>query len=270
VRNPFYEGLRPDWLFTIVELEPVLPRLEELQRKTLERLRLSGGTIERVTFFRHSIFYPKNRKLLVEVRVENPSQENGRVVFDLQGAVVDVVGGPSSEDSGGTKAVGLTDVTPERVSAFEALAVSHEDLLKKYHDALWDKTWASAPAKLFKLPRSDFQQWAACQRDLLANVEKILNVYAEKKPPSDEIASTRLASHTRQRQFWEAERQYWDASCRQTKLFDTNWTEWTTKGFPEEANRKPWHQEIVRLEGERDAALKRISELKSQQQEKDQ
>ena len=187
MRNPFYEGLRPDWLFTIVELEPVLPRLEELQRKTLERLRLSGGTIERVTFFRHSIFYPKNRKLLVEVRVENPSQENGRVVFDLQGAVVDVVGGPSSEDSGGTKAVGLTDVTPERVSAFETLAVSHEDLLKKYHDALWGKTWASAPAKLFKLPRSDFQQWAACQRDLLANVEKILNVYAEKKPPSDEI-----------------------------------------------------------------------------------
>ena len=65
----------------VADLEPVLPNLAALQQKTLERLRLGEGAVQRVTFFRHSAFYPQNRKVLVEIRVENPKGENGRVVL---------------------------------------------------------------------------------------------------------------------------------------------------------------------------------------------
>ena len=92
-RNPFHPGFNKSWLFTLAELEPALPLLSQLQGKTLERLRLSEATVQRVTFFRHSPFYPQNRKVLVEIRVANPQGEEGRVVYDLQGAVVDTVGG---------------------------------------------------------------------------------------------------------------------------------------------------------------------------------
>jgi hypothetical protein len=91
--NPFHPGFNKTWLFTVAELDPVLPILGELEKKTLERLRVSEGKVERVTFFRHSVFYPDNRKMLAEIRVENAQRESGRVVYDLTGAVIDVVGG---------------------------------------------------------------------------------------------------------------------------------------------------------------------------------
>jgi hypothetical protein len=55
--SPLHDGFKKDWLFTLPELEPIWPLLDELKRKAVDRLQLSGGTVERVTFYRNSVFY---------------------------------------------------------------------------------------------------------------------------------------------------------------------------------------------------------------------
>ncbi len=85
--TPYYKGWTDDWLFDLDELEKtVLPILGDLQKKAVERLGFPAGEkIERVTFYRHTPFYPDNKKLLVEIR---PGA--GYMIFDSRGGVVQV------------------------------------------------------------------------------------------------------------------------------------------------------------------------------------
>lgn len=270
-RNPFHQGFNKTWLFTVAELEPVLPKLAELQRKTLERLKVKEGMVQRVTFFRHSVFYPQNRKVLVEIRVENSKGEDGRVVYDLQGAEIDVVGGaPESKPDSSSEAeapanfrpLGITDATPARVKKFNSHFDALQALIDKYGQTRWYKMKVSAPGDLSTLPREEFLKYKKMQSEILERVDQILKVYAERNPPSDAIATSKAKPPARRREFWEAHRAAWEASCQQAKVQDENWAEWIAAGIPEnESQHKPWQKEFTRLEGVMDAAGKRIKEL---------
>ena len=269
--NPFHPGFNKSWLFAFADLEPALPLLPQLQRKTLERLRLDEATVQRVTFFRHSPFYPQNRKVLVEIRVANPKGEEGRVVYDLQGAVVDTVGGkPTRAADSGTDAgppaklrpVGMTDATPERVAKFDSLSASYEKLGKKLQNTRWSKVRTSDPKKVRTLPREVFGEMMKVQQELLDCADQILAVYAERQPPSDAIASSKAKPYERNREYWETQRQLSDVALKQTTLVDENWAEWVATGRPDDAAEfKPWHKEASRLQEEIEAANERIAEL---------
>ncbi len=270
-RNPFHQGFKKTWLFTVADLEPVLPNLASLQQKTLERLRISEGAVQRVTFFRHSVFYPQNRKVLVEIRVENPKGEDGRVVYDLRGAVIDVVGGgPESEPVASSeeeapanlRSLGMTDATPQRVVKFDSLFVSFVKLNKKFGETKVSKLRESAPEKIFTLPRAEFKKFGKAQCDILECIDGVLKVFAERTPPSDSIASSAVVPQARTREFWEACRKVWDACCQQSKVLEENWAEWTALGNPPDApDKKPWQREVDRLQGEIGVAQKRVDEL---------
>ncbi len=85
-QTPFYGGFTDEWLFDLDEIEKAaLPILADLKKRALERLGPAAGSkIERVTFYRHTPFYPDNKKLLVEIRPDKA----GYMIFDGRGGVV--------------------------------------------------------------------------------------------------------------------------------------------------------------------------------------
>jgi hypothetical protein len=90
-QTAFYKGFTSDWMFTLDELEKAaLPTLAERQNDTLARLGMADGKITRVTFHRHSPFYPGNKKLLIEIRAEGKTGD-GYVVYDDGGSALDVI-----------------------------------------------------------------------------------------------------------------------------------------------------------------------------------
>jgi hypothetical protein len=91
-KSPFDQNFDQKDLFGPSEFQGFESRLNDLEKKTLDRLRIPGGQINRLTFFRQSPFYPRNKKLLLEIWCEGSRGLHGRIVYDAIGAVVDVVG----------------------------------------------------------------------------------------------------------------------------------------------------------------------------------
>jgi hypothetical protein len=89
--SPFYKGFKSEWMFTIDDLEKtVMPKIVEREKDTLARLHMPEGKLTRVTFHRHSPFYPGNKKLLIEIRATGKAGD-GYVVYDDAGGVLDVI-----------------------------------------------------------------------------------------------------------------------------------------------------------------------------------
>lgn len=91
-KSPFDQNFEQHDLFGAAEYQPFEPRLADFEKKTLDRLRIADGQVTRLTWFRKSPFYPRNKKVLLEIRTEGRQGRSGRVVWDSSGAVVDVVG----------------------------------------------------------------------------------------------------------------------------------------------------------------------------------
>jgi hypothetical protein len=265
-QSPFDQGFDQKDLFGVADLQGFEARLAELEKKTIDRLRIPDGTIKNLSFYRRSPFYPGNKKLLLEIWGEGAKGLSGRVVYDAPGAEFDAVtpSGPASEDTTPPdfKPLGTTDATADRVARFDTLFTSFLSLWKKYGDTRWGKMRVSAPDKVLTLPREEFRKWAKVQRELLNCVDQILKIFAEHQPPADAIMSSKAAAHTSKREFWEGERQVWDGSCQQSKLLDENWADWVAHGFPAtETQYKPWQKEVMRLQGEINAAQQRLDAL---------
>ena len=80
----------PDWFFDLAQAQPIGARLAQLEQDTLARLGLTGGKIERITISKQKIFMPRNDRVTIEIRAEE-GRRDGRVVYDLNGNVVDIV-----------------------------------------------------------------------------------------------------------------------------------------------------------------------------------
>ena len=61
-----------------------------MEQDTLTRLGLADGKIERITISKQKLFMPRNDRVLIEVRAE-AGKRQGRVVYDVNGKVVDIV-----------------------------------------------------------------------------------------------------------------------------------------------------------------------------------
>ena len=80
----------PDWFFDLSQAQPIGGRLAQLEQDTLTRLGLADGKIERITISKQKIFMPRNDRVVIEIRAEE-GRRGGRVVYDLNGNVVDIV-----------------------------------------------------------------------------------------------------------------------------------------------------------------------------------
>jgi hypothetical protein len=80
----------PDWYFDLAQAQPVAAHWQEMQQDALTRLGLADGKIERITISKQKLFMPRNDRILVEVRAES-GKRDGRVVYDVNGKVVDIV-----------------------------------------------------------------------------------------------------------------------------------------------------------------------------------
>jgi hypothetical protein len=265
-QSPFDANFKQNELFSPAELQGFEPRLADLAKRTIDRLRIPEGKIKNLSFYRRSPFYPRNNKFLLEIWCEGSKGLSGRVVYDVSGAEFDIVtpSGLASDDTSppNFKLLGTTDATADRVARFDTLFTSFLTLSQKYGDTRWSKMRVSAPDKVLTLPREEFRKWTKVQRELLDCVNQILKIFAEHHPPSDAIMSSKAAAHASKREFWESHRKVWDASCQQSNLLDKNWADWVAHGFPAaEAKYKPWQKEVMRLQSEISAAQQRIDEL---------
>jgi hypothetical protein len=80
----------PDWFFDLSQIQPIGARWDQLKQDTLTRLGLTGGKIERITISKQKIFMPGNDRVTIEIRAEE-GRRDGRVVYDLNGKMVDIV-----------------------------------------------------------------------------------------------------------------------------------------------------------------------------------
>jgi hypothetical protein len=264
-RDPRTKGPPETWRTSLAEVEGVLPKLPALYQKARERLQLPQGSIERVTVNRADVFYPNNKKALLEIRVEVPG-DSGRVIYDFNGVEFDAVTPNSYSDSEKTapnlKPLGITDTTPARVKKLTALLETFIALLDKESNTPWGKMRKGDQDKLRTLPREEYRKWLKVRREMLDCADKITKLFAERKPPADAIAATADIDKPNTRAYWEAQRALEDVSCRQWKIYDDNWDDWVAHGFPKvETDYKPWHKEVVRLRAEITAAQKRVDEL---------
>jgi hypothetical protein len=86
----FYRGFGAESFFDLDEIEAALSsKLAQMERTTLERLKISEGKIKFITITKHPMMQPINRKVTVEIREESAGK-NGWVIFDLQGNVVSI------------------------------------------------------------------------------------------------------------------------------------------------------------------------------------
>jgi hypothetical protein len=253
------------WRTPLAEIEAALPMLPALYQKARDRLQLPQGVIQRLTLNRSDVFYPNNKKAILEIRVEVPG-DSGRVVYDLKGAEFDAVTPDSYKSEDKTeptlKTLDMTDATPARVKKFETHFAALLALTKKYSETRWHKQKVSEPAELSTLSREELSKYRKVQSDILHRVDRILEIFGERSPPSDAIATSKVNPPARRREYWEAQHAAWEASNQQANILDENWGEWVAEGIPEdESQHKTWQKEFTRLEGVMDAAGKRIKEL---------
>jgi hypothetical protein len=84
----FYRGFDSESFFDLDEIEAAFPRkLAQFKQTALERLRVPGAKIERITITRHPKMQQRTPKVTVEVRAYNGS-DGGWVIFDLQGNII--------------------------------------------------------------------------------------------------------------------------------------------------------------------------------------
>ncbi len=88
--TPFYRGFNAESFFDLDEIEAALPRkLAQLEKITLDRLRIANGKIERITITKHPKMQPIQPKVTLEIRA-NSGDRSGWVTFDMQGNVISV------------------------------------------------------------------------------------------------------------------------------------------------------------------------------------
>jgi hypothetical protein len=88
----FYRGLKPESFFDLDEVEASLPpKLAQMEKTTLDRLKIAGGKIDRITVSKHPQMQFNNTNVTVEIRVEGAGK-NGWATFDMQGKMLSVSG----------------------------------------------------------------------------------------------------------------------------------------------------------------------------------
>ena len=87
-----WHNFQDDWFFEAGELDDaLLARLPELKARTLERLKLAGGKVDRVTFSKNKVIDPRSSRLQITVRIEGDDNKGGWIAYGREGEVLRVM-----------------------------------------------------------------------------------------------------------------------------------------------------------------------------------
>jgi hypothetical protein len=271
-----------DELVPAADLKTILPLLEQLEGKALERLRIPGGAVTRLTLYRQSPFYPSNKKSLVEIRCEG-NADNGRVVYDATGKEVDVVGGNPSrpvqttgpqlrsgifvgEAGRFTSGSGAGKDGKEESGAlfdqWQAVIDADAGAEEKCSATRWGQLAEKGDVSPADISREDSREYRLAE---LGRIETAKKVLAFLERPSTKARMAQLKETTERHgldqrkffdpQFWRATIRRMTASNELKKLSEEHWDEVRESGSPKEGpNLKEWQRKYLRLEAEEQAA----------------
>ena len=282
MKSPFDKNLGPLDLFGAAEFQGFEPRLSELEQKTLNRLRLTNGKIDRLTFFRQSPIYPGNKKLLLEIRCEG-NGDDGRIVYDLAGNEFDLVGGnplspsrstgpqiksgifiggavrtTSGADSGESSDRDVDSLYNQWQAMLDADGVAED----KCSATRWGQLAEKGPVSPTDLSRKDYREYRLAEQARIATAKKCL-AFLERpstKARIKELMTTTERHGLDQRKFFDP--QFWHATIRRMvasnelkKMTEEHWEDFLHGGSPAEGpNLKDWQRKYLHVEAEEKAA----------------
>jgi hypothetical protein len=281
LKNPMEEKSNPQDLFSAAEFQVYEPRLNELERKTIDRLRIAEGKIDRLTFFRQSPFYPGNKKLLLEIRCEGMG-DNGRIVYDPAGTEFDLVGGNPSgpvRTTGPQMKSGIFTSQDERFTSPNSSKTSDKDvetLFKQWTAVMdadaaaeekcsatrWGQLAEKGPVSPADISKEDSREYRLAERGRIETAKKCLAFLERPKTKAlmPQLMTTTERHGLNHRKFFDLD--FWRATIRRMtasnelkKLSEEHWDEIHRDGYPTEGpNLKPWQRNYLRLEADEKAA----------------
>lgn len=283
LKNPMDEKSSPQDFFGADEFKIYETRLGEFERKTIERLRLTDGKIDRLTFFKQSPFYPGNKKLLLEIRCEGKG-DNGRIVYEPGGTEFDLVGGNPSgpvRTTGPKMKSGIFTSEEERFTSpnsssskasdkqvetvfkqWTALMDADAAAEEKCNATRWGKLAEKGPVLPADISKEDSREYRLAERGRIETAKKCL-AFLE-RPKTKALMSQLIATAEQHGvehgkffdlDFWRATIRRMTASNELKKLNEDHWDEILRDGYPKEGpNLKPWQQNYLRLETDEKAA----------------
>lgn len=161
------------------------------------------------------------------------------------------------------------------LSRIEELVASYQKADAEVDATRWVQTTAETSGdykQLIKLPRQDLREYLAKQRALLEAVDRMIQFLAEPRFVADfnmvwSYAEARGLTGGRKRpdidpRSWRLIRQLYGPLYEFHKIIEENWEEWRLIESPvPEAERKPWHNEIVRLSADAASARKELTQF---------
>jgi hypothetical protein len=277
LKNPMDEKSGPQDLFGAGEFQVYEAHLGELLQKTLDRLRLNEGKIDRLTFFKQSPFYPANKKLLLEIRCQGKG-DDGRIVYEPAGTEFDLVGGHPSgpvRTTAPQMKSGIFTGADERFTSPDSSKKSDKEVAaifkqwnavmdadaaaeEKCNATRWGELAAKGPVSPADISKEDSRQYRLAQRDRIETAKKCLAFLERSKTKSlmTQLMATSEQHGLDQRKFFDLD--FWRATIRRMtasnelkKLNEDHWEEIGRDGFPKEGpDLKPWQQNYLRIEGE--------------------
>jgi hypothetical protein len=281
IKNPMDEKLSPQDLWGAGDFKVYETRLSEFERKTIDRLRLTDGKVDRLTFFKQSPFYPGNKKLLLEIRCEGKG-DNGRIVYEPGGTEFDLVGGNPSgpvHTTGPQMKSGIFTSEEERFTSPKSSKAADKEvdtLLKQWTAVMdadaaaeekcnatrWGRLAQKGPVSPADISKEDSREYRLAERGRIETAKKCL-AFLER--PKTKALMPQLIATAEQHgvehgkffdlDFWRATIRRMTASNELKKLNEEHWDEIHQDGYPKEGpNLKPWQQNYLRLEVDEKAA----------------
>jgi hypothetical protein len=287
-KSPF-DSFEPKDLFGVAELQVFAARIPELEKKTIDRLRIPESKINNLMFYRRSPFYPGNKKLLLEIRCEGKG--DGRIVYDPAGNEFDLVGGNPSgpvQTTGPKMKSGIFTGDQERFTYPDSAGTSDKDidaLFKQWNAVMgadaaaeercnttrWGKLAEKGPVTPADISREISREYRLAE---LGRIETAKKCLAFLERPKTKALMPQLMTTTERHgldhrkffdlDFWRATIQRMTASNELKKLTEEHWEEFRQDGYPKEGpNLKPWQQKYLRLEAEEKTAREERQRIKA-------
>jgi hypothetical protein len=278
-KSPF-DSFEPKDLFGVADLEVFAARIPELEKKTIDRLRIPESKIQNLMFYRRSPFYPGNKKLLLEIRCEGKG--DGRIVYDPAGNEFDLVGGNPAgpvQTTGPKMKSGIFTGDEERFTYPDSAGASDRDidaLFKQWKAVMdadaaaeekcdatrWGQLAEKGPVTPADISREVSREYRLAERGRIETAKKCLAFLERPKTKAllPQLMSTTERHGLDHRKFFDLD--FWRATIRRMtasnelkKLNEDHWEEFHRDGHPKEGpNLKPWQQGYLRVEAEEKAA----------------
>jgi hypothetical protein len=281
-KNPFDKGFDQKDLFGVADVQGYAARIPDLQKRTIDRLRIPESKIRNVSFYRRSPFYPGNKKLLLEISCEGKG-DNGRILYEPSGSEFDLVGGHPSgpvQTTGPRMKSGIFTGEDERFTASpDSAGASDKEvdaLFKQWQTVMaadaaaeekcdatrWGQLAEKGPVTPADISREDSREYRVAERGRIETAKKCL-AFLER--PKTKALMTQLMTTTERHgldhrkffdlDFWHSTIRRMTASNELKKLSEEHWEEFRRDGYPKEGpNLKAWQRTYLRVEAEEKAA----------------